>query len=268
MSDAEKSSNGVRQGIGSLELGLKVLDRIAESSHPVSLKQLSDALEMSPSRIYKYLVSLMRTGYIVQDMQNSYRLGQTCLTLGVSALKRIGPIQQTFAALDQLNAEQDVTCSVTIWNGNAPLVIKWLDASIPVAVNVRLGIELSPFFSVSGRLFLANLPDRRRQELIENFYRHPPALPRHRGEPMQKDAFYDHLAQVKEQNYCCFFGDYLPDINVMGSAVFDINGNISSVISLMGIAGDIDVELGSRHHTALMECTGRTTDIICGRRRG
>ncbi|MBS97133.1 MAG: IclR family transcriptional regulator [Oceanospirillaceae bacterium] len=266
MPDAEKSINGARQGIGSLELGLKILDRIAESSHPVSLKQLSDTLEMSPSRIYKYLVSFMRTGYIVQNVQNSYSLGQASLTLGVSALKRIDPIQQTFAALDRLNEEQDVTSSVTIWNGHAPLVIKWLDASIPVAVNVRLGIELSPFFSVSGRLFLANLPDRRRQEIIESFYKDPPALPRHRGEPMQKAAFYEHLGQIKAQNYCCFYGDYLPDINVMGSAVYDINGNISSVISLMGIAGDIDVEPGSPYHRALMECTRRTTDTICGRR--
>lgn len=253
-----------RQGIGSLELGLRILDAIAQSSKPLSLTELSKQLELSPSRLYKYLVSLMRTEYIAQDSANCYSLSHASLTLGVAALRRIDPIQLTFDAVDQLNQDKDVTTSVTIWNGHAPLVIKWLDASQPVAVNIRLGIELSPFFSVSGRIFLANLPEQRKQELVEQFYSAPPALPRHRGKQMEKEVFYQHLSKIRSQNYCCFYGDYLPDINVMGSAIHDINGNVSSVVSIMGLSGDIDVAPGSVYHRALLDCTRQVTDRICG----
>jgi len=255
-----------RQGIGSLELGLKVLDTIAKSTHPLSLKALSQRLQLSPSRLYKYLVSLMRTDYIVQDSANCYSLAQASLTLGVAALRRIDPIQLTFQAVEKLNDSKDVTTSVTIWNGHSPLVIKWLDASQPVAVNVRLGIELSPFFSVSGRIFLANLPQQRMLKIVDRFYRSPPALPRHLGTPMQKEAFYRHLEEIREQNYCSFHGDYLPDINVIGSAIHDINGNVSSVVSIMGLTGEVDVSPGSRYHRAVLECTRQVTAQICGRR--
>ncbi|MBV1789137.1 IclR family transcriptional regulator [Marinobacterium sp. D7] len=262
--DTRTESN--RQGIGSLELGLKVLDTIAQSAHPLSLKELSQHLDLSPSRLYKYLVSLMRTDYIVQDRSNRYSLAQASLTLGVAALRGIDPIQLTFQAVEALNNHQDVTTSVTIWNGQAPLVIKWLDASQPVAVNVRLGIELSPFFSVSGRIFLANLPEVRMREIVDGFYQSPPALPRHLGTPMQKEAFYRHLDEIRAQNFCSFHGDYLPDINVIGSAIHDINGNVSSVVSIMGLTGDVDVNPGSRYHQALLECTRQVTAQICGQR--
>lgn len=255
-----------RQGIGSLELGLTILDTIAQSPKPVSLKTLSQELSLSPSRLYKYLVSLMRTGYIVQDKTNCYSLAEAALTLGVAALRRIDPIQLTFQAVDRLHENQDVTSSVTIWNGHSPLVIKWLDASQPVSVNVRLGIELSPFFSTSGRVFLSNLPHKRMKQIVDDFYRSPPALPRHHGIPMDKEAFVQHLHEVKALNYCCFYGDYLPDINVMASAIYDINGNISSVVTIMGLTGDIDVSPGSQYHNALLACTQEVTEKVCGHR--
>ncbi|MBR9884442.1 MAG: IclR family transcriptional regulator [Oceanospirillales bacterium] len=258
------ASSSNRQGIGSLEIGLRILDTIAHAPQPLSLTELAKQLELSPSRLYKYLVSLMRTDYIVQDSANCYSLARASLTLGVAALRRIDPIQQTFEAVDHFNRSYDVTTSVAIWNGHAPLVIKWLDASRLVAVNVRLGIELSPFFSAAGRIYLANLPKARRQEMVDAFYEAPPALPRHCGKPMDKAMFRDHLAQIREQHYCCFYGDYLPDINVMGSPVYDINGNVLSVISIMGLSGDVEVAPGSRYHQALMACTQQVSDQICG----
>lgn len=262
--ETEKTTEAQRQGIGSLEIGLRILDTLAESSRPLTLKILSDRLALSPSRLHKYMVSLLRMGYIAQENGTGYILGKSSLTLGVAALSRIDPIQSAFSAVEQLNRESDKTVSVTVWNGHAPLVIKWLDASQPVAVNVRLGMELSPFYSVSGRIFLAHLPEAPRSKILDAFYLNPPALPRYEGRTLGRSAFVDHLEQVRRDNLCCFYGDFLPDINVTGSAIHDINGNISSVISLMGINGDTDVRPGSQYSEMVKACAGRVTEEICG----
>lgn len=260
----EKNKEITRQGIGSLEIGLKILNLIAQSPHPLTLKNLSDKLEHSSSRLHKYLVSLLRMDYIIQSNGNSYTLGKASLTLGVAAIRRIDPIRLAFEAVETLNQETDKTVSVTIWNGQTPLVIKWLDSSRPIAVNIRLGTELSPFYSVSGRIFLANLPEDRRSEIIDSFYENPPALPRHRGRVMQKEAFNKHLDAIKKDNICSFYGDFLPDINVTGSAIFDINGQISSVISLLGMANDSDVKPGGYYYKVVKSCTNQVTEAICG----
>lgn len=264
MSDPAEKSESQRQGIGSLEIGLKILNTLAESAKPLTLTALASRLGLSSSRLHKYMVSLLRMGYIAQDSTYGYTLGRSSLTLGVAALSRIDPIQSAFSAVENLNRESDKTVSITVWNGQAPLVIKWLDSSVPVAVNVRLGMELSPFYSVSGRIFLANLPEPRRLAILDTFYQNPPALPRHAGQPLDKPAFIEHLAEVKAQNLCYFYGDFLPDINVVGSAIFDINQRVSSVVTLMGLSGNTDVHPKSHYTRLLKACTRRVTEDICG----
>ena len=266
MNDTNKSlKETTRQGISSLETGLRILKIISESPAAPNLKMLSDQLDMSSSLLHKYLVSLLRMDFIKQVNNSRYELSTQSLTLGISAIRRIDPIQLTIDAATHLQSYTDKTVSVTIWNGQFPLVIHWLDSSRPVSVNVRLGTQLSPFFSASGRLFLAHLPLNRRYKLIENFYTNPIALPRHQGKLLDKSSFIEHLEIIKDNNYCSFYGDFLPDINVVSSAVFDLNGKIPTVISLMGMAGDTPVEEGCDFHKFTLQIAESVTRRLCGR---
>lgn len=254
-----------RQGIGSLEIGLRILTAISESPNPPTLKMLSDILQMSPSRLHKYLVSLLRLDFINQIHGSRYTLGTQSLTLGISAIRRIDPIQSAIEAAEQLHQQTDKTTSVTIWNGQYPLVICWLDSSHPVSVNVRLGSQLSPFFSASGRVFLAHLPQGRQDALIQTFFANPIALPRHQGKTLDQTGFCEHLSQIRALNSCSFYGDFLPDINVVSSAVFDLNGKIPAVISLMGMAGDTQVEPGSSYQQLTLGSAESVTRRLCGK---
>lgn len=253
-----------RQGIGSLEIGLHILDYIASAARPPTLKELSGALDLSPSRAHKYLVSLLREGYINQINQTQYTLGNSSLTLGISALRRINPIQLSYEALDQLNEETDKTVSVTVWNGNGPLVIKWLDSSLPISVNVRLGAELSALNSAAGRIYLASLPETRRRELIDRHYRSTRTLPRHRGKDIPREKLGSHLETIRKQGYCAFFSDYLPEINVLSMPVHDLNGNIVTVITLLGLEHDTDISEGSALFHQVRQCADKVTRQICG----
>lgn len=262
MSTAEESPK--RQGIGSLEIGLRILDYISSAAKPPTLKELSGALNLSPSRAHKYLVSLLREDYINQVNQTQYTLGNSSLTLGISALRRINPIQLSYAAVDLLNEETDKTVSVTVWNGNGPLVIKWLDSSQPIAVNVRLGAELSALNSASGRIYLASLPQKRRSELIDNYYRQSRTLPKHNRKDIPREKLGSHLELIQEKGYCAFFSDYLPEINVLSMPIFDLNGGIVTVITLLGLERDTDISEGSGLFNQVRQCADKVTRQICG----
>ncbi|WP_303288447.1 IclR family transcriptional regulator [Marinobacter sp. SS8-8] len=253
-----------RQGIGSLEIGLHILEYISTAARPPTLKELSGALDLSPSRAHKYLVSLLREGYINQINQTQYTLGNSSLTLGISALRRINPIQLSYEAVDQLNEDTDKTVSVTVWNGTGPLVIKWLDSSLPISVNVRLGAELSALNSASGRIYLANLPEARRRELIEEHYRSTRTLPRHRGKGIPREKLGAHLELIRKQSYCAFFSDYLPEINVLSMPVHDLNSNIVTVITLLGLERDTDISEDSALFQQVRQCAEKITRQICG----
>lgn len=253
-----------KQGINSLELGLKILEYIAEYGKPVTLKALSELAEMSPSRLHKYLVSLVKLGYISQQNDSKYSLSTSSLKIGISALRLIDPIQIAFSYAEKLHQDYDRTITVAIWNGNYPLVIKWLDSSRSLNVNIRLGSQLSPFTSASGRIFLAFLPEHRRQKILNDFFDAPPALPRHQGHPLNQHEFTELLEEIKEERVCRFKQDYLPDINVVSAPIFDADNNISSIINLLGQTSDTPVSKGSEFEQAVLHACRAATKQLRG----
>ena len=253
-----------RQGISSLETGLEVLELISEHGSPITLKELSQLAKMSPSRLHKYLVSLTKLGYVSQLDNAKYSLSNTSVRLGMSALKHLSPVQTVFEYADRLHQEIDKTITVTIWNGDVPLVIKWLDSSRFLAVNIRLGSELSPFTSAAGRIFLAHLPQLRRRELVEKYFSSPSTLPRYMGESVTKESFYRLLEDIKQENLCRFKEDFLPDINVVSAPVFSLDGSVNSVISLLGNSGDTPVSKSSVYVKAVQQASSSATRKIAG----
>lgn len=253
-----------KQGINSLELGLKVLEHISEYGKPVTLKALAELAEMSPSRLHKYLVSLVKLGYISQQSDSKYSLSTSSLKIGITALRLIDPIQIAFEQAEKLHQEYDRTITVAIWNGNYPLVIKWLDSSKSLNVNIRLGSQLSPFTSASGRIFLAFLPEQRRKDILDEFFSAPPALPRLNGQPLNKERFVELLEEIKEEKVCRFRQDYLPDINVVSAPIFDADNNISSIINLLGQTSDTPVDKGSVYEQAILNACRSATQKLRG----
>ncbi len=253
-----------KQGINSLELGLKILEHIAEYGKPITLKALAELSEMSPSRLHKYVVSLVKLGYIRQQSDSKYTLSTSSLKIGISALRLIDPIQSAFLCAEKLHREYDRTITVAIWNGSYPLVIKWLDSSRSLNVNIRLGSQLSPFTSASGRIFLAFLPEQRRREILDEFFESPPALPRHMGKPINKEGFIKLLNDIREEQVCRFMQDYLPDINVVSAPIFDVDNNISSIINLLGQTSDTPVEKGSVYEQAVLNACQTATQQLRG----
>lgn len=263
--DKKKSmTKDAKQGIGSLELGLNILEHISEFGKPITLTALSELVDITPSRLHKYLVSLVKLGYISQEIDSKYSLSSSSLKIGIAALRLIDPIQIAFSHAEQLHKEYDKTITVAIWNGHYPLIIKWLESSKCLAVNIRLGSQLSPFTSASGRIFLAFLPENRRNEIVNSFFEAPPALPRSMGKPLEKEAFIQLLEEIKKEKICRFRQDYLPDINVISAPVFDADNNISSIINLLGQSSDTSVEKGGKYEQAILNASESATMRLRG----
>ena len=261
---SEKQGVSARQGINSLELGMEVLRLIAEHSSPVSLTKLSELSNMSPSRLHKYLVSFTKLGYVAQLENSKYTLSFSSVRLGMSALRNLNPVQVAFEYADRLHQELDKTITVTIWNGDVPLVIKWLDSSRFLPVNIRVGSELSPFNSAAGRIFLSNLPPSRRRELVEAYFNAPAPLPRYMGKPVYKEQFYSLLNEIKREGLCCFKEDFLPDINVIAAPIFSLDGSVNSVVSLLGLSSDTPVTKSCVYVQSVINACEAATRKIAG----
>jgi DNA-binding IclR family transcriptional regulator len=102
----------------------------------------------------------------------------------------------------------------------------------------------------AGRLFAAFLPKPVSAPLIDaEFKRGVPASDM--GRPLDRAAFEQLLARVREQGLCRNRGDTVAGIDAVSAPVFDHDSTIVMVISVMGARGAIDLALDSAPVRAL-----------------
>src|SRR5690625_2224997 len=77
------------QGIKSLDIAFSILDCFKEANEPLSVTELTKRMNLTKSRIHKYLVSFSSIGILMQNKKNlTYSLGPKMIELGLAALRQ------------------------------------------------------------------------------------------------------------------------------------------------------------------------------------
>ena len=80
-----------RKGVQSVDRAFDMLGVFEQSEQPLSVKDISGAIGMTPPQVHHYLVSLTRSGAITRRPDSRYELGVFTLQLGLAALRRLEP---------------------------------------------------------------------------------------------------------------------------------------------------------------------------------
>jgi DNA-binding IclR family transcriptional regulator len=219
-------------GVQSVEIGLYVLEVLAQSYQPMMLRDLAIKLRMPPAKAHRYLVSLIRAGVVEQDGAGGrYGLGPLALTVGLSALNQLDIMRITGDAIAELRDRIDHIVLLAIWGAAGPTVIRWEECRRPVAVNVRVGSILQTLDSATGLVFAAYLP------------RHVTAarIADELGARTQ-DEVEKLLADVRARGMSRVRGHQLASVNALSAPVFDHSGNIVAAITALGPERIINVD--------------------------
>ena len=250
-----------RQGIQSIEVGSKLLEVLARSAGPLSLRDLSREANMSASKAHRYLVSLLRTGLVLQDpVTNRYDVGFLALKLGLAALTRIDLVRFGTEAASWLNQELDTTVLFCVWGNFGPTVVAMYDSSDLMIQNVKVGSVLPLTRSATGRVFLAYMPrkttsPRVKQELKGPFSQIANSRIRTAGD-------VDEVIEiVRKQRLGTTQGDVVPGQSALAAPIFDHQGHIVGCLTLIGASDQVDVSAPSSPASTLL----RVADMVSQR---
>jgi len=237
---ADVPSKESRQGIQSIEVGVRLLQALATHRHAMMLRDLALAADMSAAKAHRYLVSFIRMGLIEQDGSTGrYDLGSFALRLGLVALGRLDAFELARKVLAELRDQLDQTMAAAVWGNHGATIVQWLDSSHPATVSLRIGAVMPLVSSATGRCFAAFMQSVSIEEQLrlEIAAAQKSPLPHLIRTPAQ---FARVLDESRRYGLTHVEGDLLPGVNALSAPVFDAAGTMILALTMLGPAGLFD----------------------------
>src|SRR5690606_31240040 len=116
MKDEHSTMPSERQGIKSVEHGMRVVEALLSLQGPAPLKELASRAKMSGSATHRYLVSLIRSGMVQQHAESGYyRIGPLAVRIGINALAQLDDVGEASRQLEALVHTYDIDGHVSVW---------------------------------------------------------------------------------------------------------------------------------------------------------
>ena len=225
-----------RRGIQSIEVGGQLLLALADAGSPLSLKQLGESAQMAPAKAHPYLVSFAKIGLVTQDpVSGRYGLGPLALRMGLASLRQLNPVRLAMAAAIELEQRVHHTVALSVWGNAGPTVIHLEESSHPIHMNLRAGTVMS-LSTATGLVFAAYMPARMIERFVEESL-HPDAFPHIIGERHDWKSMQPALQEVREHGLARAIGQPIAGVSAFAAPVFDHNGHIALVVTLVGPTG-------------------------------
>lgn len=218
--EEEAEAPGRRKGVQSVEIGLAVLEAIAQSPGPVSLSALGQRVGLSPSQTHRYLQSLTATGMAVQDGRSGhYDLGPSARRIGIAALGRFDAFATADRVLPELVADIRWTVLLAVLGAAGPTLVRWYMGRPPVITNLGIGSVLPLHHSATGRAFIAFSDDADIAALLQA------EETELRGVPGVDTA---EIRREGRANFCLHMeGRFIPGLRAISAPIFDMQGRLA-----------------------------------------
>lgn len=245
-----KPRSGAR-GIQSIEVSGRILKTLVKAGAPMMLKDLAHAAELAPAQCHAYLTSLRHVGLVHQEFTSGlYNIGPMAMSLGFGWLKTSPIASASVEALKELTEELGPMSALISWSDFGPTVVHVNTGMRPATVNVKPGTLFSVTGTATGSVFAAfGDPEAvERQiaiELSRKTSRASLGL-----EPIHGD-YADNLEKVRRDGCATAEGAPIPGINAIAHPIFDKDGKLALVATLIGPAGEFDVSETSHAMTRL-----------------
>ena len=211
----------------SVERAARLLSLFSVEEPELSLAELTARLETSKATAHRYATALRRAG-LLRLSAGGYTLGPRVVELAATALAGLRIVKVAGPYLERLVSEVNETAVLSIWDGEAPVVVRVDDNTDRlVRINVRTGSRL-PLDSAQGKVFRAFLGDEG-----------------------------DELAAIRRDGVA-FTARVVEGIAALGAPIFQ-GDEIAATMALVGTTASIPDEPGSDMATRLRETAAALT---------
>jgi DNA-binding IclR family transcriptional regulator len=218
----------------SIERAVRLLAFFTPQQPELTLAEITARLGTNKATTHRYTVALRRVGMLRYDAARGvYVLGPRIVEFAASALAGLRIIKIASPHMERLVNAVNETCVLSVWDGDAPVVIHVDDSTDRIArVVVRVGSRLPLQDSAQGHIFAAFSPDA-------------------------AEGTYEGLEEVRATGIAVS-SNVIPGIRALAAPVFQ-ERDLVAAIALVGTTASIAEEAGSPMAERLSACAQAVT---------
>lgn len=223
------------KGIQSIEVGIGVLQGIAQSKKPLSITELAIQCNTTKSKIYRYVVSFLRTGMLEKEQNGHYVLGKEIVRSGLKASYNLNIVDITHDHLMYLKEKFNQTTGLVMWGNNGPFFASWEETNGPINIGIKVGSSIGTLRSISGAIFVNYLLTNQTEEIVNEEIETE-------IDKNQVEIFWKTVQFIKEHSYGYVHGTLIPGISAIAAPIFNRTGQIIASINMISVTDSLEVE--------------------------
>jgi DNA-binding IclR family transcriptional regulator len=154
-----------RYSAPALEKGLDILELLAERQRPLTVSQISSALDRSISELFRMVQVLEARNYLaINATGEGYELTNKLFSIGISRSPSQNLLVSAIPLMQRLSAETRQSCHLAIAVGTLMVVIARIEAPGDLGFSVRVGYQRPLVHSTSGIVLYAFQPHTAKME--------------------------------------------------------------------------------------------------------
>jgi DNA-binding IclR family transcriptional regulator len=216
--------------IQSVQRAAAILRCFTKTDSELSVTALSQELRLHKSTISRLLTTLKQEGFVEQNPETGkYRLGLALVTLAGIALERIDVQRIAQPYLTDLAELVQETVNVVVLTDRDSMNIASAPSPRPIRYVGRMGRRTPPHCTAGGKLLLAYLAPKKRQEIL------PKELARFTDKTIvDLQTLNQALLQIREQGYAVAQEEHQEGVSTVAAPICDHAGQVCAALSVSG----------------------------------
>ena len=210
---------------------MAILEYLAQAQEPRELSVISQDVALNKSTVHRFLSTLRRMGYVRQESNTGrYCLGSRVAWLGARFLEGLDIRDLARPMLKELALESGETVHLAILDQDEVVYIDKIDGRQPVKMASRVGLRMPAHSTGLGKALLADLPESEWRRYVSE----KGLTPRTSKTIVDPEAFFEHLRQIRKQNYSIDNLENEEGIRCVAVSIRDHTGKTVAALSIAG----------------------------------
>lgn len=213
-----------RHFVTALARGLEVLACFRSGDKTLGNQEIAQRCKLPKSTVSRLTSTLTKLGYLIQvEESGKYRLGTATLSLGAAMLARLDVRQIARPLMQELADFSRATVSLGTRDRLSMIYIENCRSSAALTLSLDVGSRIPLATSAIGRAYLAIVPERERNEIMERVQE----LDEFAWIAI-RDGIEKSMDEYRQLGVTCSFGDWQKDVNGIAVA-FQPGGNLPAM---------------------------------------